>query len=384
MIIATLLLAAEVVRNAAVAMLAPFHPATAAKLWPAHPSVGISLGLTAIANASRHRRQIDQRTFATIGDAAAKSPLAPEPFLVRGVQAQTAGNDEASLSAFLAAQRRDPRSLPAAYFLANFYLRSNEPLEGLKQTALLARLAPQGRDAVAPFVAAYAQNPGNWHAIRALFRSQQGLEDAVLTALSRDPESAGAILAIAGPAHRRPNSPWVRPLLDGLVARGAYTRAKAIWSSVSRAAPSGNMLYDPGFTDDQSPGPFNWQLTASTVGLAERQTGKRLHLIFYGNEDGALASQLLLLPPGRYRLHMQLAGSGAHPETLRWSVRCDRSAEPFAIMGLDQAAAHGFAFDVPADCAAQWLELSGRSNDVAQQAEATIGQLSLTRAGSNV
>jgi hypothetical protein len=80
---------------------------------------------------------------------------------------------------------------------------------------------------------------------------------------------------------------------------------------------------------------------------------------------------------------MQLAGSASQPETLRWSIRCDKSSGPLATMRLDQAAARGFAFDIPTGCAAQWLELSGRSSDFAEQAEATIGQLALTREGSN-
>lgn len=369
-------------RNAAVAALALTDPATAAEFWQDHPSVEISLGLLAIGHASIQRSQIDRRTFAMIEDAAIKSPLAPEPFLVRGVQAQTTGNSQAALAAFLAAQKRDPRSLPAAYFLANYYLQADERREGLKQTALLARLTPQGAEAVAPFVAAYAGNPANWPAIRVMFRSQERLEDAVLTALARDPQGADAILSMAEPSHRRPNSPWVRPLLESLVARGDYARARAIWASVSRAAYPSDSLYDSAFTDDRSPPPFNWQLTTSVVGLAERQTGKRLHLIFYGNQDGVLASQLLLLPPGQFLLRMHLVGSAVHPETLRWSVRCDKSAEPIVTSGLDQAAAHGLSFDIPTTCPAQWLELSGRSSDIAQQAEATIGQLTLTHAGS--
>jgi hypothetical protein len=382
-IVAILLVGAQVVRNAAVAALAPTHPAAAAKFWTDHPSVEISAGLLAIGQASSKHRHIDHRTFAMIDEAATKAPLAPEPFLVGGVEASTAGDEVTARLAFAAAQRRDPRSLPAAYFLANYYLQLGKAVEGLNQTALLARLTPQGAEALAPFIAAYARNPANWRTIRAMLRTQERLEDAVLTALAPDPIGAEAILAIAGADHRRPTSPWLRPLLESLVARGEYARARAIWSLVTGAGRSGQLLYDPGFRDRQSPPPFNWQLTTSPVGLAERQAGNRLHLIFYGNEDGALASQLLLLPPGHYRLQMQLAGSASQPETLRWSIRCDKSSGPLATMRLDQAAARGFAFDIPTGCAAQWLELSGRSSDFAEQAEATIGQLALTREGSN-
>jgi len=376
-VLVALLLAVQVVRNSAVAALSAFHPEAAAKLWPGHPAVEISLGLAQIGRASRERRPVDQRSFALIYDAAAKSPLSPEPFLVRGVQTSMSGDAEGARRAFLAAQWRDPRSLPAAYFLAEHYLRTGHPLEGLEQTALLARLSPSAGSAVAPFVAAYAQNRSNWPQMRALFRSQQGLEDPVLGAMAADPRNADAILAVADADHRKPDSPWLPRLLQSLVASGDYALAHSIWSSVGGGGGRDRLLYDAAFSSPGPPPPFNWTLASSTIGLAERQPGGRLHLIFYGNEDGVLASELLLLPAGTYRLRMQLVGSLVHPETLRWSVRCDKSPEPFASAGIGDAASRGWTFQVPATCPAQWLELSGRSGDVAQQSEATITALDL-------
>lgn len=318
-----------------------------------------------------------------IDDAAAKSPLASEPFLVRGVQAQTAGDMRVATRAFLAAQWRDPRSLPAAYFLADHYFRAGDPLRGLSETALLARLSPGGDAAVTPYVATYAQNPANWPQMRALFRAQEGLEDGVLAALAQDSRNSKSILAIADARHRAPTSPWLPILLNSLIRDGDFGQARAIWSSIGRANVGSALLYDSGFSSPDAPPPFNWTFASSTVGLAERQPGKGLRLIFYGNEDGVLASELLLLPPGAYHLQMPLIGSPVHPESIRWSIRCVKATEPVASLAVDQAAAHGWTFDVPANCPAQWLELSGRSGDVSQQADVTIGPVRLVRAVAN-
>ena len=382
-IAAALLLAVEVVRNAAVVALATFHPAIAAQFWPYHPSVEISLGLAQIGRDAQARKSIDQRTFSMIEDAAVKSPLSAEPLLVRGVQAQTAGAAEGAKRAFLSAQSRDPRSLPAAYFLADYYFRSGQALPGLQQTVLLARLSPGGADAVAPFVAAYAQNRSSWPQMRALFHSQPAIEDDVLTVLARNPGNTNAILAVADQAHRAPDSQWLPVLLQSLVSSGNYQQARAIWTSIGRGNAGDELVYDATFSSPQPPPPFNWSLTSSTVGLAERQSGKRLHVIFYGNQDGVLASELLMLRAGTYRLQLQLTGSPVHPESLRWSVRCDKSQQPLASITLDQAANHGWSFQVPANCPAQWLELSGRSEDIAQQSDVTITRLSLVWAGSS-
>jgi hypothetical protein len=379
--VAALLLAGQVVRNAAAAALSPLHPATAAKFWAGHPTVEIASGLAEIGRAARERRDIPDGIFAMIDDAAAKSPLAPEPFLVRGVQARTAGDTDAARRAFTAAQWRDPRSMPAAYFLADYYFRAGDALHGLVQTALLARLSPRGTDAVAPFVAAYAQDRANWPQLRALFRSQEGLEDGVLIALAHDARNADAILALADADHRKPDSGWLKLLLSSLVANGDYARAHALWSSVGEARQGGGLHYDAGFSEPQAPPPFNWSFSSGDVGLAERQPDGRLHVIFYGNQDGVLASQLLLLPAGAYRLGMQVVGAPVHPESLRWSMRCDKEKEPFATVGIAEAASRGWTFKVPPSCSAQWIELSGQSGDVAQQSDVTIGALALNRAG---
>ena len=374
------LLAVQVVRNAAVVALSSLHPSSVAKLWGGHPDVEISLALAEIGRDSRERKPIDEHTFRLIDDAATKAPLSSQPFLVRGVQAQTQGDGNAAKRAFLAAQWRDPRSLPAAYFLANYYFRAGDTLDGLEQTAVVARLSPNGIDAVAPFVAAYAQDRSNWPKMRALFRSQNSLEDPILLALAHDSRNADAILALADAAHRKPDSSWLPVLLSNMVASGDYGRARAIWSSVGGGHAGNSLVFDPTFSNAAPPPPFNWTLASSTIGLAERQPDNRLHVIFYGNVDGVLASQLLLLPPGSYSLQMQLIGAPAHPEALRWSVRCDKASDPFAMASVDEVASKGWSFAVPANCPAQWLELSGRSGDIAQQSEALIGGFNLVRA----
>lgn len=381
-LVAALLLAVQIVRNGAVNALAALSPESAAKLWAGHPSVEISLGLSVIGRSTRERRAIDPHTFAMVNDAAAKSPLSPEPFLVRGVAAQVGGDLQTAKRSFLEAQWRDPRSLPAAYFLANYYYRTGNALEGLEQTALLARLSPSGSVAV-PFVAAYARDRSSWPQMRLLFRAQRDLESGVLTTLASDSRNADAILALADPEFRKPDSEWLPILLSSLVGSGEYPRAREIWSSIGRANAGGDLLFDPGFSNPRPPPPFNWALVSSTIGLAERQPGKGLHVIFYGSEDGSLASELVLLPMGAYRLQMQLTGASVHPEALRWSIRCNKSGEPIASSSIDETARKGWTFQVPASCPAQWIELSGRSGDVAQQSEATITGLNLSRAGTN-
>ena len=377
-ILLALLLAVPVIRNAAAGALAELAPAQAARVWPGHPAVEMSLGLTQIAQATYERRAVGGPVFDRIYDAASKAPLAPESFLVRGVQARVAGQTRVAEQSFLAAERRDPRSLPARFFLAELYFRSGDAERGLQQIAVLARLAPNGFQSVAPYLAAYAKDRSNWPQLRKLFRSDPALRDTALAALANDAANADVILALAGDRLQGSRPSWAPTLIASLVKAGQYRKAHTLWATSSsvRVQP-GTLLYDPGFANAEAPPPFNWELTSSTVGLAERQPGGRLHVIFYGQEDGVLAKQLLLLGPGTYRMAMQVAGDLSRARALSWSMRCENSQTPFATVPLD-AASRGWTIRVPQGCGAQWLELSGSSSDIPQQSDVTISGLRLT------
>jgi hypothetical protein len=339
--------------------------------------------MTEIARAARDRRSVPESVFASMADIAVKEPLASEPFLVRGVRAELSGDGATAQHAFEAAQWRDPRSLPAAYFLADRYFRLGDADRGLSQVAALSRLSPTGSVTVAPYIAAYAASPSSWPSLRRLFRDNPDLAGASLSVLARNAATAQAVLALADPRQKMAEAPWLPSLLNTLTQGGKYAQAREIWTKAGgNQVRPGELLHDSAFIDRASPPPFNWALTSSTVGLAERQPGGRLHVIFYGQEDGFLATQLLLLPPGAYRLSMQLLGDPARSRALSWSVWCDKAVGPLASATVDAVAARGLSFQVPAGCAAQWLKLAGASSDMPQQIDVTIAGLKLERRGS--
>jgi hypothetical protein len=380
-ILAAVLLAIQVVRVAAVAMASARNPNLAAALWSRHPSVETSAAMTMIAQAARSRRPVPRLVFDMMADVAAKEPLAPEPYLVRGVEAELDGDGSAAQRAFEEAQWRDPRSLAAAYFLADRYFRTGKSDRGLMQLAALIRLSPNASLAVAPYLAAYARSPANWPALRTMFRKNPNIAVPALTALAGNIETAPAVIALADPGEKPQDARWLAPLIATLTQAGKYQEARAIWARIT-GADEAELLHDPAFADPVSPPPFNWALTSSTVGVAERQPG-RLHVVFYGQEDGILASQLLLLEPGRYQLSFEFQGNQAHAHSLTWSIWCDGSDMPIASVNLDLAASRGWTFSVPQNCPAQTLRLSGVSADIAQQADLSIASLKLRKAGQD-
>ncbi len=379
-----LLIAIQIVRNAGVSALAARSPDTAARIWRDHPATAISLGLTQIAKSAREGTPVPAPTLDAVRNAARGAPLSPEPFLVRGVQRQLSGSLPEALQAFLAAERRDPRSLPAHYFLADHFFRTGNADRGLVEAAALARLAPGGIPSAAPYLAAYGKQRSAWPQLRKIFDRNPSLAAAALATLANDPDNADAIMALAGHEQRISGAAWFQILLAKLIEAQHYERAHGIWLTVTRQYRTREqILHDPRFADLTSPPPFNWELTSSSVGLAERQPGGRLHVMFYGQQDGLLARQLLLLHPGRYRMSMSVTGAGDKRGALNWSLRCNPLQVPFAAISLDVASARPWQFDVPPGCRAQWLELSGVSGEVTQQLDVGISQLKLEREPAN-
>ncbi|MFL6743851.1 MAG: hypothetical protein ACJ8E3_07845, partial [Sphingomicrobium sp.] len=213
--VSALLLAVVVVRNAVVVQSAKTNPQLAARVWPSHPSSQLWLGLTQIGLSARARKPVAPATLDLIRDAAMKAPLAPEPFLVRGVEGQMAGNSRLATAAFVAARLRNGRSIPARYFLAEQYFRRGDAPRGLREIAILARMIPDGVNDLAPFVASYAKDPRTQPQLRALFRSDRGLEQAALTTLATDARNADLILGLATPSPKAPQ--WTETLLQSLI-----------------------------------------------------------------------------------------------------------------------------------------------------------------------
>ena len=379
----SLLLATAVVRNASVEAWAESRPDLAARLWASHPDVERIDLMAKVGGSARAGEGAGPDIRLRSVRLAAQQPLAVEPYLIAGVAAQMEGSRNRAERLFNAAHRRDVRSLPAHFFLADLYLKSDRLAPALREIAHLGRLSPGGLSAVPPYLAQYAREPANWEPMRTVLREHPELYEGILATLATDPRNSAAILALADPAHRNFRSPWLPTHIAALTAAGEYARARSLWADV--AGPGGNrdgLIYDPGFRDSNAPPPFNWELASSGLGLAERQSSGMLQVIFYGSQSGTLARQLLVLNPGTYRLAMHVGGVIPDPQALMWSVQCDKGKTPIALFPVARPGAYRWTFTVPAGCPAQWLQLDGRAQDMNARTEVTIGNVSLQRGGA--
>ncbi|MCA1653705.1 MAG: hypothetical protein ABR588_01980 [Sphingomicrobium sp.] len=375
---AAVLLAGLVLREAIVMSSLAAHPERAASVWPGHPEAVFAERMMAIGEAAKAHRPIDAALTAPVIDAARRAPLAPEPFLVRGVALQGAGDEAGAGLAFLAARNRDPRSVAAHFFLADHYGRTRQAALALTELARLIKLVPGSSTQLAPRIAASLKVAGGVNAIRLLVADNPQLRDDLLQALATDAGNAGLIASLA-PDGR---GPWVPSLVGQLVAEGQYHRAFELWrhGGLGKPPPRG-LLIDPSFTLADQP-PFGWTLAGGVSGVAE-PAGGGLHIVYYGRDRLVAASQLLLLPPGNYVLSYDARSAAGDLASLQWQLTCDKASQPFVSVGLGDwrpsASAHA-VFAVLADCPAQRLDLIGAPADPSVTLDATMTNLELRRA----
>lgn len=377
----------QVVRTALVGAYAEEQPATAAMLWPNHPEVLRSVAMAGVGSAAGRSQPPSGETLRQIERLAKAAPLAPEPLLVHGAIAQSAGSYRRAEELLLEARQRDPRSAAARFLLADLYRRTGRTLAGLGELPVLGRLLPGGIRQLAPSFAAFATTPGAVPELQRIVGLYPEVREALLKELSADPQNAELVLAIAGPAAQADEGArWQQGLVEGLVKQQEYERAHSVWARLSGVAgDQGRGLFDPTFGQSKAPPPFNWALASSAGGVAE-PAGGGLRILYFGRQDMVLASQLLLLPSGRHRLQMQVAGGSGEGSQIAWTVKCLPSGSDLLRLPVSpQGAAAPISgeFQVPPqNCSAQRLELRAVGSEFPQTADFRISGLDLKRGGS--
>lgn len=391
MAVLALVAAAQVVRSAIVQDTVARRPDLAAMAWPSHPQVELALAMAEIGVAAGKGLVPGAASLERSEKAAARAPLAVEPYLIEGAMAQSAGQASRAERLFSEAYRRDPRSTAARFFLAQLTLVSGRPGEGLRHASVLARLVAGGPAALVPAIAQYAKSPGAVPTLKRIFSGDRELREAVLAELARDATNFDLVMALVGGTlgdSQQSVAPWQANLLHALVERGEVSRAHALWSRISglRSAPQG--IFNPGFAKLAAPAPFNWTLSGGDFGFAEPAAGGGLQVIYYGRANALFANQTLLLAPGRYAIAMQAArtSDGDGTSGLAWAVTCAGTSE--TLLNLAIGGGKGVSrkiagrFTVPAGCSSQALRLIGTAQEYAPSEQVTINDLKLVREAS--
>ena len=374
---AAVALAVLVLREATVRSNIIANPERAVAAWPTHPDALFAAGMQAIGAAAQAGRPVDPSLTESLIEAARRAPLSPEPFLVRGVALQGAGDEAGAGSAFMAAERRDPRSVAAHFFLADHFARSGRMGLSLTELGRMIRLVPGSSGQLAPRIAASLKSLGGVEAVRPLVADNPQLRDDLLTALATDAGNADLIARLAVPGQR---ASWRPVLVNSLLAAGDYGRAFALWAG-DNGVVGRPLIVDPRFALDAKP-PFGWEVSSGTTGAVEPAEGGGLHFIYYRRQPMVAASQIMVLQPGRYLLSFSATAESGELARGQWRIACLPGARLIASVGLDAgrpATRVRAAFEIPGGCAAQRLQLVGSPADSPQTLDAIVRDLAVER-----
>jgi hypothetical protein len=322
-------------------------------------------------------------------DALKDAPLADAPFLIAGVNALAHGRTAEGERLLLEARHRNPRLRMARLLLLDLYLKQKRVEEAAVEMGSISSLVTGADSALTPYLAKMAQDPTTAPTMIPMLRRQPSLRDGVLQAMAAMGAEPAQILSVAGNSLRpSPNPPqWQHSLLEQLIAKGRQAEALSLWRQFA-GQPEGSPekgLYDAQFVGLPGPTPFNWSLADGGPGVAERVRGKALSADYYGRADGDLASQLLMLRPGRYRFSFRASGDAAGTSSkFVWTVTCgDAALVQIPITGAASAPkSFAGAFAVPAGCPVQWLKLRGVTGDIENPQSAVFTALSLLPEGA--
>ena len=183
-------------------------------------------------------------------------------------------------------------------------------------------------------------------------------------------------------------APFVAMALARLVALGGYREAQALYRHAMGGADE--TVRNGGFERPNLLQPFDWTIAGEPTfsGIVETSagwTGGNV-LTVTGTEAADVARQLMLLPPGRYRLDALSANVRQERETRPvMTISCSTNRTVLASLLFSPAgttpAAMETGFTVPANCSAQWLTIRNTPSFDPVDNDPWIDRITVRRAG---
>jgi hypothetical protein len=237
------------------------------------------------------------------------------------------------------------------------------------EISALNRLIADASKVLVPELARLARTPQARTAVATAVADDADIRRGVLIQLAAE-EGPDHVLAFAAASRTPWRDPaeqiWQSRVLQSLVDSGRVDRARRLWLQFTGLGDgsASELVYDGGFRGLKGSAPFAWRLSSGPEGVVE--TGKPAGLLveYYGRARVELASQLLVLTPGRYRLTFGAQGNAPGENSrLAWTIGCPSGGKELARIAVVKV---GYAtrklsqeFQVPKGCAAQWLRLVG-------------------------
>ena len=302
-------------------------------------------------------------------------PLDDQALFAMGLAAQRKHDDKSAETLMRMAGARTWRDIGTQTWLYDHAIRHGDFVKALQHGDAILRSDPAFEQRLYPALAAYTRTPPTLQALADFLATDPPWRARFLRWLSGHlaAESDLALLfAKLKSGTKPPTTEELVPYVNRLVRSGRFAGAYRAWQGTLPPAERANAHYpyNRDFTRPLEGLPFNWQIFSvpgADIQIVAPEGGKKLALRvqFSGARvEFANVKQLMMLPPGRYRLSGRVKADDLEtPRGLRWHVFC--ATEAGASLAQTQLVAgtipwSDFAtdFEVPAEaCPAQWLRL---------------------------
>ena len=326
--------------------------------------------------------------------AAVAVPLAYEPYYIAGRIEERAGRYRRATVLMEEARRRRPNATAVRIALLGYYGLANAYQKAIDEADQAMRINVRSRGLVLPaFAKLVAADAKARHAIAVALAKDPPWRDQFMEAAAAEKMKPEVAKALVEDIRRlRPGAP--RPveeafLIRTLVGAGQFREARALWlQQGGREAPGGNAVFDPNFRGLAGLQPFAWSFHSGQEGTAEvaRVKGDARPLLevdYFGEALVTLASQVLSMPPGRYRLSTLVSGNSSDGDVrLSWKLLCLPANNVVGTLPLqplaEELARKETVVTVPASgCQGQQLSLVGEPSEIPRTLRAQIGEVSI-------
>jgi hypothetical protein len=375
---ALLAAAALLLPNSFAMALGGSHPILAARLAPSNARVATAAA--AAIGGDPRKKEIR----ALVRTALARDLTVIAGIELRGADRAASGRQAEAARLFALSDRLSRRSLPTRLWLIQASVDRGDVAGALANFDLALRTSTEAPAILFPVLAKASADPTLTVPLaRLLDRPSDWRLTYFEWALANGPDLSSLANMMMQMRDRRliEENRLDQRLVELLVTKSEFTQAVHLKRRFD-PKPAG-LVADPHFADPSARYPFGWGLGSDGSIGAERSLAASGPVLAYratAPRSGQVAAQLLILPPGNYRLETRTAAAATGVAPL-WTLTCGDSGPGLAqleqpLVAGAQAAA---AFAVPQGCPAQWLVLRIRPSTETRVQAGEIDWVSIMR-----
>ncbi|KQN00006.1 hypothetical protein [Sphingomonas sp. Leaf25] len=312
-------------------------------------------------------------TPALRAQAAAESRAAINRAPLRAAAARLLGTTQLlegsqAVGAYRYAHRLSRRDLPTQLYLIETKVAANDVAGALRHYDIAMRTNVTSRAMLGDILINASDTPEIAQALGRLLATRPAWLPEFYQRFAAQAKNPAAILIVAGAldfrGDRDEDAEFITMALERLVQLGAVGDAEHYYQRVTRTTDRIALIRNGGFERPNRFQPFDWIIASEPThsGIVERRPNARgVALTLTGNESHAIARQLLVLHPGRYRITATVGNvPQAVEERPKLVLSCQSGAAiatlPFAAVGEKPRRLEA-GFTVPQGCEAQWLDI---------------------------